>query len=1710
MIAAARLRDVEPESQGLEVGPELGRGAMSVVYRARRGGRSYALKVIRPSREVADEVVRRRAFREAVVLARLEHPGLVKVVEAGELHGSPFLLMELVEGEELSRLLKRRGPMAPGEVVRMAIILAGALGEVHRHGLVHRDIKPANIIINGEGVPKIIDFGLAAAVMEQGLDRKKEEVVGTFLYTAPEQAGLLKRPVDGRADLYSLGVILFECLAGTPPFVADHLSELLRQHAAVVPPRLDTVRPDVGPALAAIVARLLAKDPDDRYQSAEGVASDLERLSELDGAYGELGDAVLGRDDAREPARHVIPLAGREQELDLLGTLWKEAVGRGCVVAAVEGEMGSGKSRLCREFARRIAEDEPGAVVLEAASSRDNQVPYGVLRAALDPFLEATLEQVERGDQGARSLLDHAIGDIGPILKTFSSAMARAVGQTEDVGQLDSEMFNDALARFLERLAARANGLLLIIDDAAWMDEGSSLVLARIAGAQDPLPILLVVTVERTAETRSQDPEGRPLALFPTARRVSLENLGVDAVAHLVAGHLGGHPLDRRFVERLTIMTNGNPLAVGEYLRMAIDAGLILPAPGQWQVDMEGFASLDLPSNVFDLSIRRLHDLSEETRQVLQHAAVIGRLFGLQTLIKVTGRAPDEVNRSVADAMDANLIARTGPDTYQFVQDRLSETLVDALSEQEAREIHQRVAEVLDEEQAEGSDRVLALARHYALGDWARRPNRAYEVNVAAGRLALAHYAYKDAYSFFSCARDIAELLPDQPSSDTAHLEQWLGEAARGVGRNTDAIRHFRAALEHTQDPVARARLHANTGSVFVDEVELRAAWKECMEALDVLGKPYPRSKLRQVFGALLSWFLAAVLRRLHLGYGSSQGADRERHKLLCRVYKLAGEIRYYAFEPVAMLLLTLRQLLYAHLLGPCLESVATLSWFGVVMGNLKKRSIAEFYGRRAIEEARAIGDPAALHASRMWANFSAHFLGDFKRAEEQWLETLPDIDTWLHPRDFNKAVSDYCINMMMRGYMKEALTVARRGMQKADQARLTASSVMTRAYCAAALSVLGRSREAAHYHYEALELAATLPEAERWARTILLTYLTFGFLERGDLGASLEELIEKWESFAIPASHVPAHPRPMFVFIAYVRLRQYLDAPQEGRVETLERLNRALRLLKQVEKLSYNDCHWYIIQAALARTGGRPRDAARLLEQADKLVDDADSEWGRFEIAVERARLALESGDEEMAQRALGTARSIATRHEWRARLKRLQAEFGAESMDVGGMSTLGSTRTIGSTRTMNSTRSLFAESSGNGITATRYLDALLQVSLAAASSLDPQERARAALDELVKVLGAERGFLFLEGKEGLETACGRNAHGDDITQATDYSSTVVDKVASTQSPLVMVGDEEKALSMAESVVTHGLKSIIAAPLMMDERFIGVVYLDSSLARGLFTEEDLGILTALSNHIAIALETGRLVQVELERKAMEKDLALTSAVQQFFLPREPAAQVGGLNVHGFYRPAAQCSGDWWWYDIELDRILVLVGDVTGHGAASAMLTASMATHYRAARRRAPDLPIEQLLEEMNDELEEVCHGQYNMTMSAVEIDLSARTMRWYNAGGPALLILSGKGKVMSLSCAGTALGNRPFSLGFRERKLEPGDRVFIYTDGLPELTLPNGKQFGIRRLSKQFARTAGKETREAVQQLVEALDKARGEIPLDDDLTFVFVDVTG
>lgn len=254
-----------------EIRGELGKGGMAAVYRAYdpRFKREVAIKVL-PREFLHDPGFHARFAREAQTIAVLEHPAIVPVYDYGEENDQPYLVMRLMTGGSLADRLAN-GPLSPAETMSILSRLAPALDRAHALGIVHRDLKPGNILFDSDGNPYISDFGLAK-LTQSNTQLSQTGVLGTPAYMSPEQARG-EKVIDGRADLYALGAILFQMLTGKLPFEADTPMGLVFKHVTEPPPRLSEVRPDLPEACGEVITRAMAKSPDQRFATASGLTT---------------------------------------------------------------------------------------------------------------------------------------------------------------------------------------------------------------------------------------------------------------------------------------------------------------------------------------------------------------------------------------------------------------------------------------------------------------------------------------------------------------------------------------------------------------------------------------------------------------------------------------------------------------------------------------------------------------------------------------------------------------------------------------------------------------------------------------------------------------------------------------------------------------------------------------------------------------------------------------------------------------------------------------------------------------------------------------------------------------------------------------------------------------------------------------------------------------------------------------------------------------------------------------------------------------------------------------------------------------------------------------------------------------------------------------------------------------------------------------------
>jgi eukaryotic-like serine/threonine-protein kinase len=290
----------ETIAERYEIEELVGHGGMSSVYKAKDSllERHVALKILHEQYSADEEFVE-RFKREARSVAQLQHPNIVTVIDRGEEEGRQFIVFEFIDGENLKELVVRTGRLDVRDALAIVVEVARGLAFAHEQGLVHRDVKPQNILLNGDGRAKVTDFGIARSLDVDGMTQTGT-VLGTSNYIAPEQAS--GQPVDAQSDVYALGVVLYELLAGDVPFPGETFVAVAMKHMHEPAPNLLDVRGDVPLRVAAAVDRALEKDPEQRFPTMDAFAAELDAcLAELE--QGEDGDRTMVIPSARRAAR---------------------------------------------------------------------------------------------------------------------------------------------------------------------------------------------------------------------------------------------------------------------------------------------------------------------------------------------------------------------------------------------------------------------------------------------------------------------------------------------------------------------------------------------------------------------------------------------------------------------------------------------------------------------------------------------------------------------------------------------------------------------------------------------------------------------------------------------------------------------------------------------------------------------------------------------------------------------------------------------------------------------------------------------------------------------------------------------------------------------------------------------------------------------------------------------------------------------------------------------------------------------------------------------------------------------------------------------------------------------------------------------------------------------------------------------------------------
>ena len=733
------------------------------LLRGHRLSDSHPVLALTPRYGSGSMTALRRMENEFAIAGELDSAWAARPLELLRCNENAALILEDPGGCPLDSRLGSAFEMTV--FLRIAVSLAEALRQIHFRGLIHKDIKPANLFVDEANVVRVTGFGIASRLSRERQALAPPEFIGgTFAYMAPEQTGRMNRSVDSRSDLYSMGVTLYQMLTGMLPFSAADPMGWIHCHIARQPDRPEERIKGIPKTVADIILKLLAKNAEDRYQSAAGVLADLKRCQASWESRQHIDLFSLGESDGLN--RLLIPekLYGRESDIKALLEAFDRVVHVGSMeLALVSGYSGVGKSSVVNELHKAIVSNR-GLFAWGKFDQYKRDIPYATLAQSLQGLVGQILGQNDEVLTGWRNRLRDALGQNAQLIINLVPQIELVLGKQPEVQDLSPQdaqtRFQAVFCRFIGVFAQPEHPLALFLDDLQWIDPATLDLLKHLI-IHAEVRNLLLLGAYRDNEVGSTHPLTQTLADITKAkapvRHIPLANLVLGDVTRLVADALRCR-LDhaRSLAQLVHAKTGGNPFFVIQFISSLEQEGLLAFAAGKanWSWNVEEIVAKGFTENVVDLMATKLRRLPINVQNALKQLACMGNSAHIATLTAVYGETREVLNTALWQAVRLEFVS-CHDDTYSFIHDRIQEAAYLLIPESERVPIHLRVGRVLAQSlpAEEVDEKIFDVVNQFNLAlSLIESPSERQKVagyNLIAGRRAKASTAYAAALKYF-------------------------------------------------------------------------------------------------------------------------------------------------------------------------------------------------------------------------------------------------------------------------------------------------------------------------------------------------------------------------------------------------------------------------------------------------------------------------------------------------------------------------------------------------------------------------------------------------------------------------------------------------------------------------------------------------------------------------------------------------------------------------------------------------------------------------------------------------------------------------------------------------------------------------------------------------------------------------------------------------
>ncbi|MBD2164244.1 AAA family ATPase [Calothrix membranacea FACHB-236] len=1514
---------------GYNISEELYNGSRTQVYRGYRkvDQQPVVVKLLKNPYPSFNELL---LFRNQYTIAKnLNSPLIVQTYSLEPCQNGYALVMEDFGGISLKEWETRENQQSLEEFLVIAIALCNILDLLYHQRIIHKDIKPSNILINPQTKQvKLIDFSIASLLPRETQTLVNPNVLeGTLAYISPEQTGRMNRGIDYRTDFYSLGVTFYELLTNELPFQSHDAMELVHSHIAKTAPLIHEINPDIPSVISKIVRKLMAKNAEDRYQSALGLKFDLEKCLIQLKETGEIQSFDIASRDVCD--RFIIPdkLYGRETEVQTLLEAFDRVSLGTTEMMLVAGFSGIGKTSVVNEVHKPIVR-QYGYFIKGKYDQFQRNIPFSAFVQAFRDLMAQLLTERDAQIEKWKNKILEAVGDNGQVIIDVIPELEDIIGKQppaiELSGAAAENRFNLLFQKFTQVFTTKEHPLVIFLDDLQWADS-ASLKLMQLLMADTGY--LFIIGAYRDNEVNP----GHPLMLTlsdiaksqATINTITLAPLSQLQVNKLVADTLkSSEDLGWKLSVLIYQKTQGNPFFATQFLKALHQDELIKFdfELGCWQCDIAEVTAQAVTDDVVAFMSFQLQKLQPSTQQVLQLAACIGNSFDLTTLAIVSEQTVIETSNALWKALQEGLVLPIsdlykfyiGQETqdlghknqdnvrYKFLHDRIQQAAYSLIPDDQKQATHYQIGQLLLQQISAQAreDRIFEIVNQLNHGTTLitqqNQREELAQLNLIACRKAKSSTAYQAAREYTAVGLSLlGEQAWQQQYEMTLAFHELAAEVAM-LGGDFEAMEQFiNIVIEQAHDLLEKVNVYRIRIQAKVSQMQFTEVLGIGINLLQQLGVTMPESPTMAD--------IQQSIQEISEYIGDRKVEDFADLPVMTDAKKIAitqiaSSIMATAYSCGSLLYPLLTTLVVKLSLGHGNISVSATNYacYSVVLLNIQKDiDLAAQFGQLALHLSLKFDDKAPK--PEVFLLLGGYIIHRNYHIKETLLFLKEGYTLGLEIGNLEYAgycVQTFCRNAFYCGQTLAELEQNTRNYYHAlVQLKQLGSANACLIYWQAILNLLGFAEHPTIFSSSALQETEFLPllrSANDWHGLYMFySYkLTLGFLF-GEVEAANNLALECRNYFMGGASTVG---EPAFYFydslIALARLTQH-----SGEVSTaLERVAENQTLLQHwAHYAPMNHQHKFdLVAAEKCRVLGNKAEASELYDRAisgakaNEYIQEealANELAAKFYLDWGKQRIALEYMIEAYYGYARWGAKAKVTDLE--KRYPQLLAPILQQSRSV-----------VSTNETIFSLGSVTSTSSSSSVSDTLDLKAILKVSHTISGEIELDKLLSSLLSIIIENAGADKCVLMLLRDNRLLIK-GAITQGTNpvvlqripVEESQDIPHKLIYKVKHSQQTVVLLdATADTTLANDPYIVRQQPQSILCSPILHQGKLMGILYLENNLTTGAFTSDRVEILNLICAQAAISLENARLYESaqEYAQKLEQSFVELSASNSRF------------------------------------------------------------------------------------------------------------------------------------------------------------------------------------------------------------------------------------